>query len=735
MPGWRNKKVQRDLKKYRDPIEKIPKTLGNNSKRKSRGNSKKRRYDVKNRSPRQDKSKRRDFNRRSPQENFNRPAFDDKPKNQQTKEDEYYDSLNIKPQVFYPHDWYPETRKMNRNFYFHMGPTNSGKTYAAIEALKKAGKGIYCAPLRLLAWEVAEKLNSEGIRCSLRTGQEKSISEFDTHNACTIEMANAREEYDVAVIDEIQMIADDQRGSAWTNAVLGLRAKEIHLCGDQRSLKLISDLLKVTGDNLKRREYKRMSVLRADQKPIRSFHDLRPGDCIVGFSKKVLFQMKSSINEKLDPDYDKNMKKIKKGMNNTKRHRKIMYKLKEKYLKDNPLKNKCAVIYGTLPPETKKLQAKAFNERDSGLDFLVATNAVGMGLNLNINRIIFTSIEKRIFGKINPLEKTEILQIAGRAGRFHKDGYVSAFTTKTLNKIRNVIQEDQKLSKSIGEKPEDIKKELSKENKIEINIDKYQNEDSEDEHDEGFITITDTNEDEKEESEYLFEQIKDDDYIEDNDFTKHQSMIKAAGFFPSFEQLEIFAYKIIQDYKIALPFSRILDLFLNNSELDDLYFMTNVTVPQEICRRLDKYDNSTAMRLHNTTEFLLDTYAGHKGIRRAIYNFSQCPIKLDYKNGQKRLKILEQFFMELTYFKQVRLPGKNLNDYSILSKGDYTVEDLLQLEEIHNMLEVYLWLGNKYEQEFIEITEAKLLIKHVCKLIDGALKEMYSTGQKKVKIG
>jgi ATP-dependent RNA helicase SUPV3L1/SUV3 len=130
----------------------------------------------------------------------------------------------------------------------------------------------------LLAWEVAEKLNDEGVRCSLKTGQEKSISEFDTHISCTIEMCNTQDEFDVAVIDEIQMISDSQRGWAWTHALLAVKAKEIHLCGDQRSLQLISKICLQTQDTLKIREYKRMSTLKVESKPIRSFKDLVPGD-------------------------------------------------------------------------------------------------------------------------------------------------------------------------------------------------------------------------------------------------------------------------------------------------------------------------------------------------------------------------------------------------------------------------------------------------------------------------
>ena len=95
------------------------------------------------------------------------------------------------------------------------------------------------APLRLLAWEVAEKLQNNGKVCNLKTGQEQKFYFNATHTSCTIEMTDLSKRYEVAVIDEIQMIANESRGHAWTNALLGLQADEIHLCGDPRAQQLI----------------------------------------------------------------------------------------------------------------------------------------------------------------------------------------------------------------------------------------------------------------------------------------------------------------------------------------------------------------------------------------------------------------------------------------------------------------------------------------------------------------
>ncbi len=168
-------------------------------------------------------------------------------------------------------------------------------------------------------------------------------------------MADLNTEYEVAVIDEVQLIEDCDRGYAWTNALLGLKAKEIHLCGDERALKLIANLLEDTGDELNIQEYQRLSSLHVENKTIREFTDFQPGDCIVTFSRKTVFQIKNAINKSFN---------------------------KSESLGDET--NHCAVIYGALPPDTKKTQAYMFNNRLANIKFLVATDAVGMGLNLNI---------------------------------------------------------------------------------------------------------------------------------------------------------------------------------------------------------------------------------------------------------------------------------------------------------------------------------------------------------------
>ena len=118
---------------------------------------------------------------------------------------------------------------MNRKIFAHVGPTNSGKTYTALERLREPGiDGIYCSPLRLLAFEVYDRLNDDGIATNLLTGQEIVSVEGARLTSCTTEMAGIDTRYDVAVVDEMQLIGSEDRGWAWTRALLGLPAKEIH---------------------------------------------------------------------------------------------------------------------------------------------------------------------------------------------------------------------------------------------------------------------------------------------------------------------------------------------------------------------------------------------------------------------------------------------------------------------------------------------------------------------------
>lgn len=145
---------------------------------------------------------------------------------------ESLEDLKLISDLTQPHNWYPEARTIQRRVIFHAGPTNSGKTYNALERFKTAETGVYCGPLRLLANEIFIKMNEAGVPCDLATGEERCFAVDNLHPSnhlsSTVEMLSTQMSVEVAVIDEIQMLRDDQRGWAWTRALLGAAAQEVY---------------------------------------------------------------------------------------------------------------------------------------------------------------------------------------------------------------------------------------------------------------------------------------------------------------------------------------------------------------------------------------------------------------------------------------------------------------------------------------------------------------------------
>ncbi|KAF8528165.1 P-loop containing nucleoside triphosphate hydrolase protein [Hysterangium stoloniferum] len=297
----------------------------------------------------------------------------------------------------YPSEAFPNARKMKRKFFLHVGPTNSGKTYNALRALAGARNGAYAGPLRLLAHEVWARLNQGSIRpfdadpstandyvrqCNLVTGEEiRMVSPDAPLISCTVEMLNLFQHHHVVVIDEIQMIADPSRGGAWTAAVLGVCADEIHLCGEEAAVPLIQALVRETNDELVINRYTRLTPLAVASQSLRNdWKSIKKGDCVVTFSRKQIFHLKAVVEKET-------------GL-------------------------RCAVVYGRLPSETRSEQAALFNHGDSGYDVLIASDAIGMGLNLKINRIVFVDMRKSNGKSLQYLSLSQLKQIGGRAGRF-----------------------------------------------------------------------------------------------------------------------------------------------------------------------------------------------------------------------------------------------------------------------------------------------------------------------------
>ncbi len=295
----------------------------------------------------------------------------------------------------YPTEWFPATRALQRTIHLHIGPTNSGKTYQALKRLEAAKTGVYAGPLRLLAHEVYTRFNAKGKPCALVTGEERRFPENlkVVMSSCTVEMVPLNTKVDVAVIDEIQMIGDEERGWAWTQAFLGIQAKEVHLCGEARTMPLIKELCAEMGEKLEIHHYERLSPLKTSKKHLGSLKNLQKGDAVIVFSRHGIHAIKTEI--------------------------------------ERATNRRCAVVYGSLPPETRAQQANFFNDPDNDYDFLVASDAVGMGLNLAIKRVIFESTSKRNgSGGFEVLDNSVIKQIGGRAGRYRtvRDAVQGALT-------------------------------------------------------------------------------------------------------------------------------------------------------------------------------------------------------------------------------------------------------------------------------------------------------------------
>ncbi|KAI7867668.1 P-loop containing nucleoside triphosphate hydrolase protein [Spinellus fusiger] len=304
----------------------------------------------------------------------------------------------------FPSEWFPEARQIQRKIILHVGPTNSGKTYRALKRLEEAESGIYCGPLRLLANEIYEKMNSKGIPCNLLTGEERRIvSPTAALTSSTVEMANLSKPLEVAVIDEIQLINDQQRGWAWTQALLGLKAREIHLCGEASVVPLIRKIAESLNEEVIVNEYSRLTPIEILDTPVSyDFKDIKKGDCVIAFSRSDIFNI-------------------------------------EKHIKKNT-NLKCAVVYGALPPETRALQAKKFNDPESGYDVMVASDAIGMGINLNIKRVVFSTVVKFNGVTNTHISIPQLKQIAGRAGRFgtaYSSGEVTAMDSSSLDYIKS----------------------------------------------------------------------------------------------------------------------------------------------------------------------------------------------------------------------------------------------------------------------------------------------------------
>ncbi len=274
-----------------------------------------------------------------------------------------------------------------------LGPTNTGKTYTAFEKLLSFSSGIFGFPLRLLARENYDKaVKKIGLsNVALITGEEKILPKEAKYFFCTVESMPNNISVDCVVIDEIQLAADYERGHIFTDRILNLK-------GNFQTIFLgslnIENILKKIYPNIiieKKNRFSQLTFLRKQ-----NFSKLQPRSAIIAFNINKVYEIAENIRTH---------------------------------------KGGTAVVLGSLSPRTRNAQVEVYENKN--VDYLVATDAIGMGLNLNISHVSFSSLEK-FDGRYNRnLTPNEIGQIAGRAGRYKQNGTFSH--TKEAGNLDSLI--------------------------------------------------------------------------------------------------------------------------------------------------------------------------------------------------------------------------------------------------------------------------------------------------------
>mgnify|MGYP001363242088 CR=1 FL=1 len=271
-----------------------------------------------------------------------------------------------------------------------LGPTNTGKTFIAIEKMLGYESGIFGFPLRLLAREVYDKcVNKVGIeRVALITGEEKIIPNSADYFICTVESMPKDKVVEFVAIDEIQMCADRERGHIFTERLLEFRGTKLTMfLGSQVMENLITNLVK----NVEFEKMSRYSKL--SYSGIKKISRLDRKSAIIAFSIEEVYAIAELVRRQ---------------------------------------KGGAAVIMGSLSPKTRNSQVGLYQSGD--VDYLIATDAIGMGLNMDINEIYFSNLKKFDGKKTRRLNLIEMSQIAGRAGRFKNDGgFGTTGDCETLN--------------------------------------------------------------------------------------------------------------------------------------------------------------------------------------------------------------------------------------------------------------------------------------------------------------
>ena len=259
-----------------------------------------------------------------------------------------------------------------------LGPTNTGKTHLAIETMLSFDTGMIGFPLRLLAREVYDKVIKKISidKVALITGEEKIIPQNAKYFLCTVESMPIDKHLEFVGVDEIQMCADHERGHIFTDRLLNMRGEKLTMLMGSNTIKNIiskldADVEFINRDRLSKLTYTgHKKISRINRKT-----------AIIAFSAEEVYAIAELIRRQ---------------------------------------KGGAAIVMGSLSPKTRNAQVELYQSGD--VDFLVATDAIGMGINMDLDHVFFSNLKKFDGKKLRKLNLSEIGQIAGRAGRYLNDG-------------------------------------------------------------------------------------------------------------------------------------------------------------------------------------------------------------------------------------------------------------------------------------------------------------------------
>ena len=279
------------------------------------------------------------------------------------------------------HEMYPHNE--DRKITILCAPTNSGKTYHGTNIIKQAlrdsetGQCQMLFPLRVLALQIQQDMEDDGVPCSMITGEEQEVREYSRLDAMTVEIFDTDKEYDTVFLDEGQLAFSKERSSGYLRVLCGANCKHLVIACAPGALKQLEWYLKdILGVSYEIQHLERLTPLRALKKAI-SIDDIRDGDLVVAFSRKSIHKMADTLS--------------KNGLS-------------------------VGTLYGALSPSARKAMLSQY--RNNGYNALVASDAVGMGISAPAQRVVFAETQKYDGSGTRSLTEEEYRQIAGRAGRF-----------------------------------------------------------------------------------------------------------------------------------------------------------------------------------------------------------------------------------------------------------------------------------------------------------------------------